>query len=148
MQCFDCTVDRGPIDLRAMTRHRLVHEPLTGSVIGAFYEVYNTLGFGFLEHIYTLALERELRSRGHQVRREAGVCVMYKGEELAYQRLDMVIDDILVVEVKSTAELHKGANRQVYNYLRATNLEVGLLLHFGPEAKVHRSYHSKHQSIR
>jgi GxxExxY protein len=130
-------------DLPAMKRLRLVHESLTRGVIGAFYEVYNTLGFGFLEHIYILALERELRSRGHQVRREAGVCVMYKGEELAYQRLDMIVDDVLIVEVKSTAELHKGANRQVYNYLRATKLEVGLLLHFGPEPKLYRSYHSK-----
>jgi GxxExxY protein len=69
---------------------------------------------------------------------------MSKGEELAYQRLDMIVDDVLVVEVKSTAELDNRANRQVYNYLRSTNLEVGLLLHFGPEAKVHRSYHSKH----
>ena len=91
-----------------MKRHRLVHEPLTRSVIGAFYEVYNTLGFGFLEHIYIMALERELRSRGHQVRREVGVCVMYKGEELAYQRLDMIIDHVLVVEVKSTAEFAQG----------------------------------------
>jgi GxxExxY protein len=86
-----------------------------------------------------LALERELRSRGHQVRREVGVCVMYKGEELAYQRMDMIIDDKLIIEIKSTYELNKGANRQVYNYLRATNLEVGLLLHFGPEAKFYRS---------
>ena len=90
-----------------MKRLRLVHESLTRSVIGAFYEVYNTLGFGFLEHIYILALERELRSRGHRVRREAGVCVMYKVKELAYQRLDMIVDDILIVEVKSTAELHR-----------------------------------------
>ena len=129
--------------------HRpLVARDITREIIGAFYEVYNTLGFGFLEHIYILALERELRTRGHQVRREAGVCVMYKGEELAYQRLDMIVDDVLIVEVKSRAELHKGANRQVYNYLRGTNLEVGLLLHFGPEPKLYRSYHSKHQSIR
>ena len=135
-------------DLPAMKRHRLLHESLTRSVIAAFYEVYNTLGFGFLEHIYIMALERELRSRGHQVRREVGVCVMYKGEELAYQRLDMIVDHVVVVEVKSTVELHKGANRQVYNYLRATNLEVGLLLHFGPEPKLYRSYHSKQQSIR
>ena len=85
-----------------MKRHRLIHEALTRSVIGAFYEVYNTLGFGFLEDIYVLALERELRSRGHSVRREVGVCVMYKGQELAYQRLDMIIDDKLIVEVQST----------------------------------------------
>ena len=108
MHCFDCTVGRGAFDLRAMKRRRLIHEPLTRSVIGAFYEVYNTLGFGFLEHIYILALERELRSCGHQVRREAGVCVMYKGEELAYQRLDMIVDDVLIVEVKSTSRIAQG----------------------------------------
>ena len=68
---------------------------------------------------------------------------MYKGEELAYQRMDTIIDDVLVIEVKSTVELHKGANRQIYNYLRATNLEVGMLLHFGPEPRFYRSYHSK-----
>jgi GxxExxY protein len=122
---------------------KLIEEPITREIIGAFYEVYNTLGFGFLEHIYVMALERELRSRGHLVRREIGVCVMYKGEELAYQRLDMIVDDKVVVEVKSTYELHAAAKRQVYNYLRATNLEVGLLLHFGPEPKFYRSVHRK-----
>jgi GxxExxY protein len=106
--------------------------------------VYNTLGYGFLEQIYILALEPESRNRGHRVRREAGVCVMYKGEELAYQRLDMIVDDVLVVEVESTVEMHKGANRQVYNYLRATRPEVGLLLHVGPEPKIYRSSHQKH----
>jgi GxxExxY protein len=127
--------------LLLLKRHRLIHESLTQSVIGTFYEVYNTLGFGFLEHIYIMALERELRSRGHQVRGEVGVCVMYKGEELAYQRMDMIVDDKLIIETKSTYELHPGAKRQLYNYLRATNLEVGLLLHFGPEAKFYRSIH-------
>ena len=122
---------------------KLIQEPITREIIGAFYEVYNTLGFGFLEHIYVMALERELRSRGHLVRREIGVCVMYKGEELAHQRLDMIVDDKVVVEVKSTYELHAAAKRQVYNYLRATNLEVGLLLHFGPEPKFYRSVHRK-----
>jgi len=63
---------------------------------------------------------------------------MYKGEELGTQRLDMIVDDKLVVETKSTYELHKAAVRQVYNYLRATRLEVGLLLHFGPEPKFYR----------
>jgi GxxExxY protein len=88
-----------------------------------------------------MALERELRSRGHLVRREVGVCVMYKGDELAHQRLDMIVDDRVIVEVKSTYELHRAARRQLYNYLRATNLEVGLVLHFGPEPKFYRSYH-------
>ena len=123
----------------AMARESMYLEPLTRSVIGAFFEVYNALGFGFLEHVYTLAMERELRARGHQVRRQFGVCVMYKGEILAHQRLDMVVDDRVVVEIKSTYELHRAARRQIYNYLRATNLEVGLLLHFGPEPKFSRA---------
>ena len=121
-----------------MPRTSLFEERLTHSVIGAFFEVYNTLGFGFLEHVYLMALERELIERKHRVGREVSVRVFYKGHELAEQRLDMIVDENLVVEIKSTQELHKSANRQVYNYLRSTNLEIGLLLHFGPEAHVQR----------
>lgn len=121
-----------------MARHELVEERLTHSVIGAFFDVYNTLGFGFLEHLYVRALERELVARGHAVGREVGISVRYKGEELGTQRLDMIVDGRLVVETKSTYELHKAAPRQVYNYLRATQLEVGLLLHFGPQPRFYR----------
>lgn len=119
-------------------RSHLLHEELTHSVIAAFYEVYNTLGCGFLEHLYLTALERELKTRGHKVSRELSVWVTYKGEELGQQRLDMVVDDVLVVEAKSTHALHPSASRQLYNYLRATNLELGLLLHFGPTPHFYR----------
>ena len=122
----------------SMSMADLVEKELTGSIIGAFYEVYNTLGFGFLEHLYIKALELELRARGHLVEREVRVTVMYKGEVLGTQRLDMVVDRLVVVEVKSTYELHRAATRQGYNYLRASNLDIGLLLHFGPEPRVHR----------
>jgi GxxExxY protein len=121
-----------------MTLVDLAENDLTGSIIGAFYEVYNTLGFGFLEHLYIKALERELLARGHLVEREVRVTVMYKGEVLGTQRLDMVVDRLVVVEVKSTYELHRAAPRQGYNYLRASSLDIGLLLHFGPEPRVHR----------
>ena len=124
-----------------MARHELVEERLTGSVIGACFEVYNNLGYGFLEHVYVMALERELIARHHSVAREVAVQIVYKGDHLAEQRLDMIVDRKLVVETKSTHELHKSANRQVYNYLRSTNLEVGLLLHFGPEARFYRMIH-------
>jgi len=116
----------------------LVEGKLTHSVIGAFYEVYNTLGFGFLEHIYKAALERELLARGHRVAREVYVLVMYKEEPLATQRLDMIVDEKLVIEIKSTVQLPAAAQRQTYNYLRATSLEVGLVLHFGLEPKFYR----------
>jgi GxxExxY protein len=122
-----------------MTTQPLIEKELTRSAIGAFFEVYNTLGFGFLEHVYVRALEIELRSRGHRVAREVGVLIMYKGEELAYQRLELVVDDRLIIETKSTYDLRKGARRQLYNYLHATHLEVGLLFHFGPEAKFYRT---------
>src|SRR5574338_630685 len=118
-----------------MTPPHLIHRELTHSVIGAFFEVYQHLGFGFLEHLYVRALELELRARGHRVARELCVPVSYKGRELGTQRLDLVVDDTVVVETKSTYELHRAAARQVRNYLRATHLEVGLLLHFGPEPR-------------
>ncbi len=102
-------------------------------MIGAFFEVYNNLGFGFLEHLYVRALEAELLLRGHDVAREFSVAVLYKGYELGRQRLDLVVDGKLVVEAKAAYELHPAAHRQLINYLRATKLEVGLLLYFGPK---------------
>jgi GxxExxY protein len=121
-----------------MARGKLIEERLTRSVIGAFYDVYNTLGFGFLEHLYVKALEQELVACGHRVGREVLVRVMYKGQELGTQRLDIVVDEILIIEAKATYELHPAATRQLFNYLRATTLDVGLLLHFGPKPKFHR----------
>jgi GxxExxY protein len=132
------TALRLPSPRYGMARGELVYERLTHSVIGAFFDVYNTLGFGFLENVYVMALERELRERGHKVGREVFAPVIYKGEMIARQRLDMVVDEKLVVEVKSTYELHGAAPRQVYNYLRATGLQLGLLLHFGPNPKFYR----------
>jgi GxxExxY protein len=121
-----------------MARNELIEERLTHSVIGAFYDVYNTLGYGFLEYLYKNALERELRARGHQVGREVYVIVTYKGEELGRQRIDLIVDERLIVEIKSTQDLHSAATRQIYNYLKATTIEVGLLFHFGPKPNFHR----------
>jgi GxxExxY protein len=116
----------------------LVEEHLTHSVIGAFFEVHSVLGYGFREYIYVLALERELLARGHKVDREVAVMVHYRGEPLARQTLDMIVDDKLVVEVKATEHLHPNGTAQLFSYLCGTHLEVGLLLHFGREAKFHR----------
>ncbi len=121
-----------------VARGELIEERLTHSVIGAFFEVYNTLGYGFVEHLYVRAMEQELRARGHHVAREVSVRVMYKASMLGIQRLDLIVEDKLVVETKASTELHKAASRQLYNYLRATNLRVGLLLHFGPEPRFYR----------
>ncbi|MGH7637591.1 MAG: GxxExxY protein [Gemmatimonadaceae bacterium] len=117
---------------------KLLEETLTRSIIGAFYEVYNNLGFGFLEHLYVLALEQELIARGHKVSRQVSVPVFYKARLLGSQRLDMIVDDKIIIEIKSTFDLHPAAHRQLRSYLQGTKLQLGFLLHFGPEAKSYR----------
>jgi GxxExxY protein len=126
----------------------LIEEELTRSVIGVFFSVHRALGFGFLEHVFAAAIERELLRRGHRVDRELNVLVRYDGAEIAHQRLDMVVDDKVVIEIKSTEHLHRDAKRQLYNYLRATRFEVGLLLHFGRSAKFYRVICSNREHAR
>ncbi|MGK2961141.1 MAG: GxxExxY protein [Gemmatimonadaceae bacterium] len=116
----------------------LLEETLTRSVIGAFFEVFNALNFGFLEATYMTALQHELRLRGHCVEREVPVQIFYKGTVAGQHRLDMVVDRSLVVEAKSSTLLAPTAQRQLYSYLHATRYKVGLLLHFGPEPKFYR----------
>ena len=118
----------------------LAEEAVTRAIIGAFFEVYNALGYGFLESVYSEALARELRRLGHHVEREVMVRIWYRGEVIARQRVDMIVDGSVIVEIKAGLALHSTAPRQLYNYLRATDKEVGLLLHFGPEAKYFREY--------
>ncbi|MEO5814509.1 MAG: GxxExxY protein [Gemmatimonadaceae bacterium] len=118
-----------------MRNTALIEEALSKSVIGGFYEVYNTLGYGYYEHFYSKALEIELRLRGHKVTREVTFPVAYKSYHLGFQRVDMVVDDKLIVETKSTQEMHRGAPRQLFSYLHGSAFEIGLLLHFGPEAR-------------
>jgi GxxExxY protein len=116
----------------------LLEEALTHSVIGAFYDVHRELGFGFREYLYALALERDLVAKGHRVDREVAIMAYYRGEPLAWQTLDLIVDEKLVLEIKATERLHPSATRQLFSYLCATNLEVGLLLHFGHEPKFYR----------
>lgn len=116
----------------------MLHEELTHSVIGSFFEVHRELGFGYREYLYSLALERDLTAKGHRVDREVSVMVYFKGEPLATQTLDMIVDEKLVIENKATERLHPGSMLQLFGYLCATNLELGLLLHYGREPKFHR----------
>lgn len=118
----------------------IAEEAITKAIIGAFYEVYNRLGFGFLEAVYAEALARELRRMGHKVEREVLVKVWYKGELIARQRVDILVDDKVIVEIRAGLALPQTGSRQLFNYLRGTDKEVGLLLQFGPEPKHYREY--------
>jgi GxxExxY protein len=126
----------------------LIEEELTQAVIGVFYDVYNSLGYGFLEHVYSLAMEREVTYLGRAVAREYSAPVYFKGDPLCRYRIDMVVDEKVIVEIKATEQLHNGAMRQVRNYLKATDFEVGLLLHFGPEPKCYRQVLSNKNKLR
>ncbi|HTI64432.1 MAG TPA: GxxExxY protein [Gemmatimonadaceae bacterium] len=121
----------------------LVERALVGSIIDSFYAVYNYFGFGLAEVVYAGALELELLDRGHAVARELAVAVAYKGRHVAWQRLDMVVDDKVIVELKATDKLPPFAARQLINYLHATTFQVGLVLHFGPEPVVQRYVHTR-----
>lgn len=116
----------------------LLHEALTHDVIGCFYRVHRELGFGYRERLYSLALERELMESGHRVARETAVMVYYRGRPLAWQRLDMIVDGKVVIEIKASALLPADATAQLFSYLCATDLEVGLLLHFGRDPRFYR----------
>jgi GxxExxY protein len=124
-----------------MTTDTMAERETSSHVIGAFFEVYTTLGFDFLERVYSDALAIELMDRGRTVRREVMVPIWYKGRRIAPQRVDMIVDERVLVEIKSTTSLPAAADRQLLNYLRASPLPVGLLLHFGPKARFHRRVH-------
>jgi len=133
--------------MTAKTRDLLSPE-LTEAVIGSFYDVHRQLGFGFREYIYDLALERDLVAKGHRVEREVSVMVFFRGEPLARHTLDMIIDQKLVIEIKSTEFLRPNATSQLFSYLHATNLELGLLLHFGREPKFYRVLYENRLRLR
>ena len=131
-----------------MTRRRpdgtdLVESELTRKIIGAFFACYNELGYGFLESVYRRALTAELRARGMRAEEEVPIEVCYKGIVVGSFKLDLLIEDRVIVEAKATAALGIADRRQLINYLRATNLEVGLLLHFGPEPRFARCINAK-----
>lgn len=111
---------------------------LTEGVIGAFYAVYDRLRFGYLESVYSGAMERELQVRGIPVAREVPVDVWYRDRIVGRHRVDLLVNDAVIVEIKSGRLPDPNAEQQVLNYLRATDLEVGLLLYFGPKPMFRR----------
>lgn len=111
---------------------------LTREIIGAFYCVYNTLGYGFLESVYQRALAHELTKRGIRVEREYLSEVWYDGVLVGHYKSDLVAEKKIDIETKASEHVVAADRKQVLNYLRSTNLEVGLLLHFGPKPAHYR----------
>lgn len=114
------------------------HEQLTKEIIGAFYEVYNLLGYGFLEKVYENSLTIELRKQGFMVEQQKPIIVRYKTETVGEYFADIVVNELVILELKATKDLSDEHEAQLLNYLKATPYEVGLLLNFGPKPKTVR----------
>jgi GxxExxY protein len=120
----------------------MLHEDLTSVIISAYYAVYNSLGYGFLEKVYENALVLELQKRNLQVKQQYPITVYYDGRPVGEYFADLLVNDLVIIELKAAEELIKPYEYQLVNYLKATELEVGLVLNFGPEPKFKRKIFS------
>jgi GxxExxY protein len=117
--------------------HRFKHKELTGKVIGVFYDVYNELGHGFIESVYEKSLQLALTSLGIKALRKIEIPVQFRGQSVGDFGADMLVENCLLLELKAVRALDSAHEAQLLNYLRATDIELGLLLNFGlkPEFK-------------
>jgi len=114
------------------------HSELTEQIIGAFYVVYSKLGYGFLEDVYVKALVIELKKRGLIPNTEKPIEVYYEGQLIGKYYADIIVNDLVILELKSVKILVIEHEAQLLNYLKATPYEVGLLLNFGPKPETKR----------
>lgn len=114
-----------------------LHSELTGKIIKAFYNVYNELGYGFLEKVYEHSMLIELESFGLECRAQVPINVYYEGEKVGEYYADILVENKVIIELKAAEGIREEHEAQLLNYLRATDVEVGLLLNFGkkPEHK-------------
>ena len=117
---------------------RLAHGEVTHEIIGAFYDVYNDLGHGFVESVYAKALPIALRRRGVPFQQEVALPVHYLDQLVGEFRADLVVAGCVVVELKAAEKIVGAHEAQMLNYLRASKLKVGLILNFGPRAGTRR----------
>lgn len=115
-----------------------LHTELTEKIIKAFYNVYNLLGYGFLEKVYENALIIELKSMGLECKKQKAIDVFYKGYNVGDYFADIIVENKVIIELKAAEGLVEEHEAQLINYLRATDIEVGLLLNFGKVPQIKR----------
>jgi len=116
----------------------LIHRALTERIIGVFHDVYNELGFGYVESVYRRAAHIALADTGLAVAAEVPVEVIFRGRVVGLFKADLVVEDAVVVELKTARAIDPAHEAQLLNYLRGTRLEVGLLLNFGKQPSFRR----------
>ena len=114
------------------------HQELTKSIIGIYYNVYNELGYGFLEKVYHKAMIIELNKNGYEVEHEKKIEVFYKNEVVGIYIPDLIINKSVILELKCVEYLIEAHENQLLNYLKATDCEVGLVLNFGKDPQFRR----------
>jgi GxxExxY protein len=114
------------------------HQDLTAKIIQCAYKVHNTLGFGFLEAIYQNALLIELKKSGLHAEKEKRIQVYYDNQLVGDYIADIIVEDNVILELKSVKDLHDAHSAQLINYLKATGIEIGLLINFGDSVQVKR----------
>lgn len=115
---------------------------LTNEMMGAYFAVYNSLGYGFLEKVYENAIALELRKRGLQVETQKPLRVFYGGQVVGEYVADIVVNGKVLIELKAVRQILVEHEAQLLNYLKATPIEVGLLFNFGPKADYRRRVYS------
>lgn len=125
-----------------LNKENYMHSELTEQVIQMFYKVYNALGHGFLEKVYENAMFHELTLAGLQVKRQQPITVFYDGVEVGSYYADLIVEGLVIVELKAAESICEEHECQLINYLKATDMEVGLLLNFGKKPQVKRKVHS------
>jgi GxxExxY protein len=118
----------------------LVNNELTREIIGSAMEVHRTLGCGFLESVYEQALAIEFELRNISFERQETIDVLYKGKQAKEFICDFLVDRKVLVEIKAIAQLTNNEEAQVLNYLKATEIKVGLLINFGEKSLKHRRF--------
>jgi GxxExxY protein len=116
----------------------MLHEDLTSKIIKAFFIVNDFLGYGFLEKVYENSIYIELKKMNLQVEKQKNIKVFYRGYEVGDYYADIIVNNLVIVELKAAESLCEQHEAQLINYLKATNIEVGLLLNFGKKAEFKR----------
>ena len=122
------------------------HSDTTESIIKCYYKVYNALGYGFLEKVYENALFLELRNMGLFVEKQKQIKVYYENQQVGEYYADLIVSESVIVEIKAAESLCEEHEFQLINYLKATEIEVGLLLNFGKKPELKRKVFSNTQN--
>lgn len=125
----------------------LFHNELTSLILKTYYEVYNELGYGFLEKVYQNALLIELKNKGLEVTPNKKIKVYYKGENVGDYYADIIVNDTVVLELKASEYIIDQFENQLLNYLKGTDCEVGLLLNFGKKPEFRRKIYENKRKI-